>query len=343
MAIVVDYTPVGALGSLATQAGKNDAAQLSFLNALRQQEADRAERAQRQSETAQLLQYVLQQKSLVENARQFDLSRADQRTQFALSSGARSAAIRSSVEQANQTYSLQQAAQAYRDREQAFKFATTLTPGQKQAVGLQNYLTKAQIGLASKLQYHDLTTPTSEQKLGEFTAKEEIKSQFKTTTPATGRPMAPTGVIETPESKQAQYLLSSTDNRIRQLTDQLGMMYTYEPTETTKLQIQTKERELQTLNQQRDQLVKERTEILQTTRNEAEDLRRGYNDQQYNRLSSTSVQPPAGPVAQQQQTEQEQAEALQLSEELQRQFPDKTDEELAELLQVLMEARRRGR
>lgn len=173
MPIRVDYTPVGALGQLAQQAGQNQAAQQSFENALRS-------RAQSTQATQGLLSYLLQKKQMAEQSRRFDLSREDQQQRFAASMGARSAAIRQSRELADQQFSLQKAASKRATIKTAIDWMnaqtrarTTETPQDK----MNREVTTAELKNRIKLKY---TAPiAAAEALGDMTKAAMLKDQFK--------------------------------------------------------------------------------------------------------------------------------------------------------------------
>lgn len=300
MPITIDYTPVGALGQLAVQAGQNQAAQQSLMNALRLREMTNAERAQRAQESAHLLQYVLQQKSMTEQARQFDLSRKDQQAQFIATSGARSAAIRASREQADQAFSLRQAMLDRQERDKLVELMKYRTPEDLAQLDVEKFAAKKEI----EAQYK--TPPvTAQEKLTEAALKEDVLQKIRQqyATPKAQPEPKPTPVPRTAvtmqletRSKRAWEEYDRAQQKVTRLSEKFAG---YEPKPEDAKMIADAEARADTLYKrytETDAALSAERQKLQTNL-EAE--RSAWRQQAYAPTSPGGRPAPVGPVGEQ--------------------------------------------
>jgi hypothetical protein len=297
MPITVDYTPVGALGQLAVQAGKNQAAQQSLMNAIRLREMANQERAQRAQESAHLLQFVLQQKSMQEQARRFDLSRQDQQAQFVATSGARSASIRASREQADQAFALQQAMLAQRERERLAALANQRSPEELARLRLDTLAKEEEI----KDQYKPKPM-TAQEKLTEAALREDVlqqvRQQYKPA-PTPPRPMAMPGVKETPETKMMAGQLSALDREAHDLQQQITMWSAFEKTDELSESIANNKNRLQRIAAEKEKLEADLLAKRQAVYGPEAAARSEFNKRAYSPTIPGGTQPPKGPVGEQ--------------------------------------------
>lgn len=360
MPIVVDYSPIGTMGQLAVQAGRNVADQQSFVNALRLRE-------QRSNDTRGLLQYVAQQKALQEDARRFDLTRADEQTRFSASLGAQAANRQMQTEAQNQAFSLQQAAQSRLAATEQRKWLTAETPEQKYQMSMMMEAGKKAIEYDYKIGYEnakasndiakqmeanrvfadrvDQYAEMQKERTGMETIDREaskLAGRFvELKTPKAVAPKTPR-VGETAETRDLRRELNGIEKQYAYVTSEYKSL----ATASYKLQGEKLDR-FRNLEQQKGALETQR-EAVRAKLFEKESV---LEKQQQEAQRSYQLRPtlPGGgqaaadPTKQMPMTQPASSDVIQLARELKQQYPDYSDEQIAELLKVLAEARNRGR
>jgi hypothetical protein len=233
-----------------------------------------------------------------EQARRFDLSRKDQQAQFMATSGARSASIRASREQAQQGFMLQQAMMAQKEREKLMEMAKYRTPEQLAQLDVEEYAAKKAIDAAYKP-----TPMTAQEKLAEAAIKEDVLQQIrnKYKQPKAGPMPTTTPIPETADTLQLKQEMSVAERALKEAQDRLSDFQLIvdrtqaKPDDAAKIsQMQTEVTRQRRLVDQKSAALRKEQARLQ---GELEAKRSAWHKKAYPAVAG--AQPPVGPVGQQ--------------------------------------------